>query len=156
MQCWAVVSLGKPTWKTWPLKGGRAFQAKGQSEQRDRGGTKHWGDRRLLVLIFDKLTTSTKQQTPQCRAAGSYTSQLQFSGIDYNKLREKKILPLLRVALGQRGAFTKDALDFSCVPQKALPPVWPRISTQGRKYAVSLNAAKGREKSHLGCSPWKP
>lgn len=74
MQCWAVVSLGKPTWKTWPLKGGRAFQAKGQSEQRDRGGTKHWGDRRLLVLIFDKLTTSTKQQTPQCRAAGSYTS----------------------------------------------------------------------------------
>ena len=49
--------LGKVSWKTGLLKGGRAFQAKGHSEQRDRHGTKHQGDRTFLLLISDKLTS---------------------------------------------------------------------------------------------------
>lgn len=81
--------------------------------------------------MLDKLTTTEQTNTQTShRPAGSY-SWLSFSRINYNKPQEKKVSPVLRVAWGQRGAFPKDAIDFNCVPERALPPAWPRISTQG-------------------------
>jgi len=53
-----LASLRKVSWKTGLLKGGRAFQAKGHSEKRERHGTKHQGDRTFLLLTSDKLTKS--------------------------------------------------------------------------------------------------
>ena len=50
--------IGETLWKTWPLKGKRAFQTKVQRAQKGRGGWQQVeGHRRLFFLILGKLTT---------------------------------------------------------------------------------------------------
>lgn len=60
-----------------------------------------------------------------------------------------KVSPLLRMTLGQRGAFPKDAFNFNGVSETALPPAWPGVPTQGREALGEPQLSKERGKIDL-------